>query len=119
MPFPSDFVRLSHAPVWRRAAGNGYMSLRPTGHAVRVWANSGVNIDGSNWRTAQRGISYISVPSGSFQNTLACSGEKKSLFGFSKKKKTNSKRALHNPQVMSFAGHNFIDWRRTKLSSSE
>lgn len=51
-------VWLSHAPVWRGAAGDAGMRLR---HARRAWANSGVNIYGSNWRTAQQGISYISV----------------------------------------------------------
>lgn len=68
-------VRLSHAPVWRGAAGDACMRLRPTGHAGRVWANSGVNIEGSNWRTARQGISYISILCGSAYNILTFSGE--------------------------------------------
>lgn len=63
-------VWLSHAPVRRGAAGNGSMRLRPSGHAGGVWANSGVNIDGSNWRTAQQGISYISVPCATTENIV-------------------------------------------------
>lgn len=41
------------------------------GHAVRAWANSGVNIGGSNWRTTQQGISYILDPCGCYVNILA------------------------------------------------
>lgn len=33
-------------------------------------AISGVNISGSNWRTAQQGISYISDLCGSVENAL-------------------------------------------------
>lgn len=73
-------VRLSHAPVWRGAAGDACMRLRPTGHAGRVWANSGVNIEGSNWRTARRGIPYISGLCGSAYNVVTFSGEKKTVF---------------------------------------
>lgn len=59
-------------PVWSGAAGSSCcVRPRPRGHAVRVWANSGVNIDGSNWRTTQRGISYIPDPCGSAENVLS------------------------------------------------
>lgn len=116
-------VWLSHAPVWRGAAGDAGMRLRPTGHAERAWANSGVNIYGSNWRTAQQGISYISVLCSSVHNILTFSGERrqylyaKGLFKFCTA--FTGLPLILILYIVHFIGHIFIDWMSTKLTVSD
>lgn len=65
--FPRSCVAESRPQFWRAATGGRSVRQR-RGATIGVWAHSGVNIGGSNWRTTQQGILNLFDPCALVQN---------------------------------------------------